>query len=89
MVQRIVLLAAFLVFAGCTKSRPYKEVPKVDMGVKLEEKSVIDLTTDYFYVPSTMESSRTSSASMPHSMGEGQVVRFVFTEDSLKVVAPE
>lgn len=79
----------FTVFAGCTKARPYKEVPKVDMGVQLEEKSIIDTRADYLYVPSTLESSRTSSASMPNSMGDAQIVRFVFTENALKVIAPE
>ncbi len=82
-------LFAILAFTGCTKERPYKALPKVDLGVKQEDKAIIDTAADYLYVPSTMESSRHSSASLPHSMGDAQLVRFVFTENALKVVAPD
>lgn len=81
--------AALLTLAGCTKERPFKAVPKPELGVKQEEKSIVDTTADYLYVPSTLESTRRSGASRPHWMGDAKRVRFVFTEKALKVIEPE
>jgi hypothetical protein len=82
-------LALLLAAAGCTKERPFKAVPKPELGVKQEEKSIVDTTADYLYVPSTLESTRRSGASRPHWMGDAKRVRFVFTEKALKVIEPE
>jgi len=88
---RTAMTALFLtlVFAGCTKERPYKTVPKPELGIKQENKSIVDTTVDYLYVPSTLESTRRSGASRPHWMGDAKRVRFVFSEKALKVIEPE
>lgn len=81
--------AALTIFAGCTKERPYKAVPKPELGVIQHPKPIVDVQSDYLMVASTLESSRRSSASRPFWMGNGDRVRFVFTEKALKVIAPE
>jgi hypothetical protein len=87
--MRKYMLAIALALSGCTKEKPFKAVPKPELGVKQEEKSVIDTTADYLYAPSTLESTRRSGASRPHWMGDAKRVRFVFAENALKVIEPE
>jgi len=87
--QAALVALSLLTIAGCTKERPYKAVPKPELGVKQEEKSIVDTKTDYLYVASTLESTRRSGASRPHWMGDAKRVRFVFTEKALKVIEPE
>lgn len=87
--MRIVTAILISMTMGCTKSRPYKELAKPELGVTEQPKSIIDETADYLYAPSTVESAMTASASRPHWMGDAKRVRFVFTEKNLKVVEPE
>ncbi len=87
--MRKLMLLITLILAACTKEKPFKAVPKPELGVKQEAKSIIDTGADYLYVPSTLESTRRSGASRPHWMGDAKRVRFVFTENALKVIEPE
>ncbi len=83
------IILACMIASGCTKERPYKEVLKTDIGVKQENKSIIDTNVDYLYVPSSLENTRRSGASYPYWMGEGKRIRFVFSERALRVIEPE
>ena len=77
------VMALLLVTAGCTQKRPFKAVAKNVEGLAEKPKTVIDVNSDYLYVPATVESDRRASAARPHWMGDAKRVRFVFGEKSL------
>jgi hypothetical protein len=85
------------VMMGCTKERPYESAGIKDPqtfssksliteagkgSVPAGEKYADDL---YVYLPSTLNTTRTQSASIPHFMGDAKVVRMVFERDALKL----
>jgi len=74
-----------LQLSGCTQEREYEEVFKVDV----HEKGVIDQNAEYMYVPSVQDTPRKGSASRPHWMGEGKIVKLKLAENSLDVHAME
>ena len=78
--------AFFLFIVGCTKELPYQSVEDKFDDVS---KSMIDTEVDYLYVPSTVNTTRTSAASRPYWMGDAKRVRFVFSEDALNVIEVE
>jgi hypothetical protein len=94
------LAALSLLAAGCTKERPYKEV-FVDEDTHTAksllteagkgQKKAGDVYPDdvYLYFPSTVNVSRTTTASRPHWAGDAKLVKIKFTKDALKVVEIE
>ncbi|MGE3975183.1 MAG: zinc-dependent metalloprotease [Bdellovibrionales bacterium] len=82
------VIAALLVFAlsACTKEVPYQEVAKDE---QLTQKSVIDTQSQFLYIASTGETSRTSAANYPYWMGSEKLVKFQFTENALQVIETE
>ena len=83
------LAATAMVLTGCAKERPIKPVPKPDAGVKEVSKKLADETEEYMFVASTLDTGRRTSEARPHWMGEGERIKFQFTEDALRVVVPE
>lgn len=87
--KKITLLLGLLIIAlwGCTKERPYDSLD-IDptSQVKPEAKSAIDTTAKYLYVPSSLNSTRTTDATFPMYMGGAKVVTLKFTETALQVV---
>lgn len=84
-----ILLGTFLAMAlGCTKERPYEYIPTdLTKSVKDEPKNLIDTEAEYLYVPSSLNSSRTTDATFPMYMGEAKIVRLQLAESALKVIA--
>ncbi len=89
MKKTILGVLSLLLVAGCTKEKPYKELPKNKEGLYQASKSLFDPKAEYLYVASTVESDRKATSSRPHWMGDAKRVRFVFGEKDLKVVEPE
>ncbi len=82
-------LVLSMLLAGCTKEKPYKEVPKHVDGLAEMNKAVIDTNADYLYAPSTLQSDRKATSSRPYWSSDAKRVRFVFTDKDLKVIEPE
>lgn len=82
-----VLLALVLGFAlaGCTKESPFVEAVKL----KVEDKAVVDTKSQFLYVASYGESTRTSSAARPFWMSSEKLVKFKWSEHALQVVEVE
>ena len=101
-VQCFVVVASLLtiVISGCTKQRPYKQVYKDQdtqtsksllteagqAGVPAGKEYADDL---YLYFPSTVNVSRTTTASRPHWAGEAKLVKIKYAEDAIKVFEVE
>lgn len=79
------LMAASLLAVGCTEERPFDQIYKEDM--KLQAKSELCSGAEYLYLPSTVEASRTTTATRPHWMGDAKRVKLVCDETELKVVS--
>lgn len=85
---------------GCTKERPYKTVYKDEdtqtSKALLTEagKGTIPAGAEYpddlyLYFPSTVNVSRTTTASRPHWAGDAKLVKIKYTKDAIKVVEVE
>lgn len=78
--------AAFLLsvamLAGCTKKVAYDYENKDDVHAKSE----IDTKSEYLYVASTANSTRTSDVARPYWQGEEKLIKFQFAEKSLQVL---
>lgn len=73
---------------GCTKPRPYKTLPNngTSPGKRLIEKSLFDTSAEYLYVPSSLNSTRTTDVTFPMYMGQAKIVRLQLTETALRVL---
>lgn len=78
------LMLVMAVVISCTEKRPYDTIYKGDL--RLQTKSDVCNDEEYLYVPSTVEASRTTSATRPHWMGEAKRVRLVCAEHEIQVV---
>lgn len=83
--KNILFLGSALLVVACTKKSPYE----YELKENVLEKSVIDTEAEYLYVPSLMNSSRTSDAARPYWLGEQKRIKFQFTENSLQVTEIE
>jgi len=70
---------------ACAKSRPYEALLKENVV----DKSLIDTQADYIYVPSVLDSSRTTTESTPYIVGDTKLVRLRFTQNALEIVETE
>lgn len=90
MKKTILGVLSLLLVSGCTKEKPYVQVPKGKEGFVQASKDILgDPKTEWLYAASTVESDRKASSSRPHWMGDAKRVRFVFGEKDLKVIEPE
>jgi hypothetical protein len=76
---------AMALLIGCADQRKETKVLKEDVI----SKQMIEEGVDYLYLPSVVESPRTSTATRPYWMGEAKRVRFVYGETELKVYEVE
>lgn len=72
------------VVAACTEKRPYDAIYKGDL--ELQSKADVCNDEEYLYVPSTVETSRTTTATRPHWMGDAKRVRLECAEHEIRVV---
>lgn len=80
---KLTLFASVLAaLVACTKELPYKQEYKEDVL----SKSLIDTNSDYLYVASYQDVSRSSDLARPYWQGSEKLVRFRFSEKSLQVV---
>lgn len=89
-----ILTAAII---GCTKERPYQTAGYKDSDTMSSKALITEAGKGtvppgerfaddlYLYLPSTLNTTRTQSALIPHYMGDAKVVRMVFTRDALKL----
>ena len=70
---------------GCTEERPYEQISKVN-ETYASKSAMCDSDAKYLYLPSTVEASRTTTATRPHWMGDAKVVNLVCDQHSIKVV---
>ncbi|MCB0350788.1 MAG: zinc-dependent metalloprotease [Bdellovibrionales bacterium] len=84
----VAIMGVTLAFAlGCTKERPFENLQKdLTAEVKDESKALIDTNAEYIYVPSSLNSTRTTDATFPMYMGEAKIVKLQLTENDLKVI---
>lgn len=81
-------LSAIILMLGlsaCVKQRPYEEVVKTDVM----SKNLISTDDLYLYVPSTTQAQRSAGVARPNWIGEPKLVKFQFTENSIKVLEQE
>lgn len=81
--------ALFFAF-GCTKERPYEKV-KEDGSSQARPiaKSLLSSTEEYLYLPSSLNSTRTTDATFPMYMGEAKIVKLQISEKFINVVEVE
>ncbi|MBX3041538.1 MAG: zinc-dependent metalloprotease, partial [Bdellovibrionaceae bacterium] len=82
------LVAGVSLMSACTKTVPYDPVYKE----KVHAKSEIDTGAEYLYVASSDASSRDdmgTSDATPYMQGQEKIVKFRFTEDTLRIVEIE
>ncbi|MEK6578127.1 MAG: hypothetical protein AABZ55_02770, partial [Bdellovibrionota bacterium] len=76
------LVLGLVALTGCTKVKPYDVLLKDTVY----NKAIIDEHAEYLYLPSVLESTRTSAASRPNWMGDQKIVKLRFSEGSLDVL---
>jgi hypothetical protein len=95
--RRLTALALLVLFS-CAKEKEFEEVGKENAVIKSKqifsqisqaelENGKIDSSSAYIYVPSTVNTPRTVTASRPHWMGDPKVMKFDIQKD--KIVALE
>ncbi len=78
-----------MVSLGCTKPRDLDTSIRAanrSEDNKFIAKSLIDPDAKYLYLPSSLNSTRTTGATFPMYMGEAKIVKLQMTEKSLKVI---
>lgn len=88
-IKQNTLLSLLAVIAiGCTKPRPYEtlQVDSTSPSERPISKSMIDTESEYLYVPSSLNSTRTTSATFPMYMGQAKIVKLQLTENALRVL---
>lgn len=83
--KQVLILGVMVLVVACTKKSAYE----YELKEHVHEKSVIDTEAEYLYVPSLLNSSRTSSAARPYWLGEQKRVKFQFNEKSLQIIEVE
>jgi hypothetical protein len=83
--MNLLFLGSVLAVVACTKKSPYE----YELKENVLNKSIIDIEAEYLYVPSLMNSSRTSDAARPYWLGDQKRIKFQFTENNLEVVEIE
>ena len=80
-------LCLSLALTACTKQRPYNSVDKDPSSAQNPKpKNLIDTQAEYLYVPSSLNSTRTTGATFPLYMGESKIVKIKLTETALNVI---
>lgn len=72
---------------GCTKERAFDNLDRdLTSEAKVELKSLIDTNSEYLYVPSSLNSTRTTDATFPMYMGDAKIVKLKLAEKELRIV---
>jgi hypothetical protein len=83
--KQVLMFGVMVLVGACTKKSAYE----YELKEHVHDKSVIDAEAEYLYVPSLLNSSRTSSAARPYWLGEQKRVKFQFNENALQIIEIE
>lgn len=84
---KIISVILLLAISACTKERPYVKEARDGTSEYAEiDKGLLDTKSEYLYVPSSLNSTRTTDATFPMYMGDAKVVRLQLSETELRVL---